>query len=411
MSTAQCNKDEALGKKVVDVIRLFSEHRAKVLSVLLFIVILMNSARYFLKFGTPSSSPGYTDTPVEFWAIRYFLIGLVFLVLASYWRRFRLFELMAFVVLALSSLYALSIAESASVKIAAFHLCLASFLFFTARSMEDEIATHFVGLFTKLLYALAVCFAAFLALQIFLYFATDVLPSHSHANSILVRFGSILDDSLAFGVLLPMFAGLLFYSQEDGFFRSVSLMAVILIAVLTGSLTAMATTAIYTLWLVRLQWRNVALWVLLISLLLASFHWYFIELWSAKSGSIAGHLEGVQLLLGNPEAKLLGNPEAKLQSGGFAESGWILLFKNFGIFALIVMLAFHLYIHLLCSRTLRSAYGNKQYIGSVEGLNFSAFVASFNLPVLMIFPVYFLLAIFSAVLCGVVVKNGIGLKS
>lgn len=101
----------------------------------------------------------------------------------------------------------------------------------------------------------------------------------------------------------------------------------------------------------------------------------------------------------------------QLQSGGFVESGWILLFKNFGIFALTVMLAFHLYIHLLCSRTLRSTYGDKQYIGAVEGLNFSALVASFNLPVLMIFPVYFLLAIFSAVLCGVAGKHGIGLKS
>lgn len=382
--------------------KLIIKHREVIAAVVIFFVIAINSTRYIFKFGAPPSSPGYSDVPIEFWVTRYLLVGLIFLIFVSAWKRLRIFECMTFAVLVLSSTYALTTTESVLIKIAAFHLCLAGLLFLVVRSMKDDIIAGCVGHFTNLLYALVVLFSLFLVLQIFLYFAFDRLPSHSHANSILVRFGSVLDDSLAFGVLLPMFAGLLFYSLEDEFSRSVSLMAVILIAVLTGSLTAMATTAIYTFWLVRTQWRNFAIWVLLISLLLASFHWYFIELWSAKSGSIAGHLEGLQLLTGNPEAQL--------QSGGFAESGWILLFKNFGIFALTVMLAFHLYIHLLCSRTLRSTYCDKQYIGAVEGLNFSALVASFNLPVLMIFPVYFLLAIFSAVLCGVAEKHGIGLK-
>jgi len=384
-------------------IKLLTEHRAKVLSALLFAVILMNSARYIFKFGAPSSSSGYTDTPVEFWIVRYFLVGLVFLVFASYWRRFRLFDLVGFGLLAVSSIYALTITDSALVKIAAFHLCLAGFLFVAARSMEDGVAEQLAWHFTKLLYALAVIFASFLALQIFLYLGFDVLPAHSHRNSILVRFGSVLDDSLAFGVLLPMFAGLLYYGLKDEFLRTFFLISIVLVSVLTGSLTAMATIATYILWLMRRETIKFVLWGCLISLLLASFHWYFIELWSAKSGSIAGHLEGLQLLSGNPEAKI--------QSGGFAESGWILLFVNFGGGALIVMLGFHLYIHLLCSRMLRSAGSCKQYIGAVEGLNFSALVASFNLPVLMIFPVYFLLAIFSAVLCGVAGKHGIGLKS
>lgn len=384
-------------------IRLLSEHRAKVLSALLFMLILMNSARYFFKFGTPSSSSGYTDTPVEFWVARYFLVGLVFLAFVSYSRRFRLFELIAFGVLALSSIYVLTIAESTQIKIAAFHLCLAGVLFVTARSVEDDIAEHLAGHFTKLLYALAAVFALFLALQIFLYFGFDVLPAHSHKNSILVRFGSVLHDSLAFGILLPMFAGLLYYGLKDEFLRTFFLISIVLISVLTGSLTSMAVAVIYILWLMRRETIKFVLWGCLISLLLASFHWYFIELWSAKSESIAGHLDGVQLLLGSADAQF--------QSGGFAESGWILLFKNFGIFALIVMLGFHLYIHLLCSRTLQSADSCKQYIGAVEGLNFSALVASFNLPVLMIFPVYFLLAIFSAVLCGVAGKYGVGFKS
>jgi hypothetical protein len=269
--------------------------------------------------------------------------------------------------------------------------------------MVDSAAVDYAENFIKLLHVLLALFAAFLALQIFLYFWFDILPSHSHKHSILVRFGSVLDDSLAFGVLIPMFAGLIYYGQVDDFLRSVSLVATIFIAVLTGSLTAMATTVIYTFWLMRFQQQKLLSWVLLIALLMVSFHWYFFELWSAKSGSIDGHLEGLQLLSGSLAAKLHGE--------GFAESGWILLFKNFGIFALLTMLGYHTYIQFVCSRMLRLDSKHKQYIGSVEGLNFAAFIASFNLPVLMIFPVYFLLSIFSAVLFGLAGKLGIGYKS
>ena len=380
---------------------IFLKHREGMVAVLMFVVIAINSFRYIFKFGLQSSSSGYSNTPLEFWVIRYLLIGIILLIFVRAWKRIILFEWMAFAVLLLSSIYALKISEYTQVKIAAFHLCLAGFLFLAVRSMKDDVISNYVGYFTKLLYVLLVLFFVFLALQIFLYFLFGNLPSHSYNNSIILRFGSVLDDSLAFGILLPMFAGLLFYSLEDGFSRPVSMMSVILIAILTGSLTAMATTAIYTLWLVRLQRRNFALWFLLISLLLISFHRYFFELWSAKSGSIALHLEGLKLLSGGFAEK----------SGGFAESGWILLLNNFGIFTLLVMLGFHLYIHLLCLRTIRSGYSYKQYIGAVEGLNFSAFVASFNLPVLMIFPIYFLLAIFSAVLCGVAGNYDIRIKS
>lgn len=397
-----CDKDKALAEKEVGVIRFFTEHRPKLLSVLLLIVILMNFARYIFKFGSPSSSLNYSHTPIAFWIIRYCLVALIFLIFASAWKRLRVVEWVGFTVLALSSIYALTETESDLIKIAAFHLSVTSFLFLTIRSMGDGSAAEYVDYFVNLFYGLAIIFALILALQIFLYFAFDVLPSHSHANSILIRFGSIFDDSLAFGILLPMFVGFFFYGIKDDFMRFVGLMAIILISVLTGSLTAMATTAIYTLYLMRVEWRRLLVWGLMLMLLLVAFHWYFLELWSAKLGSIAGHMDGLQIIFGN---------DGGLQGENFAESGWILLFKNFGIFALLVIFGFHLYIHFLCMRTLHSVYGYRQYVGAVEGLNFSAFFASFNLPVLMIFPVYFLLAIFSAILCGVAGGNGVGLKS
>jgi hypothetical protein len=325
------------------------------------------------------------------------------LLFLSGWKRFRLVEWAAFGVLVGSSVYAISITSSALIQIAALHLCLVGLLYPLARSMDDAVAVDYIRNFIKIIYLLTISAAFFLVLQFALYLAFDVIPSHSHKNSILIRFRSILDDSLAFGVLLPMFAGLLYYGLKDSFLKSTCLMIVIFVAVSTGSLTAMATTAIYTLWLVRSRWQYFLAWGVLIALLVFAFRWYFLELWSAKSGSIAGHLEGLPFFSGHPWAKL--------ESGGFAESGWILIFKNFGLLTFLILFCFHIYIQLLCVRMLNAGLDNSQYIGAVEGLNFSAFLASFNLPVLMMFPVYFLLAIFSASLCGMAAKNGIRLKS
>jgi hypothetical protein len=226
---------------------IFLKHRGELVAATIFIVVMINSFRYIFKFGAPSSSPGYSETPIEFWVIRYLLVGLILLIFSSSWKRFRLFEWIAFAVLGLSSIYALTTTSSTLIQIAAFHLCLVGLLFSVIRSIDGASAVDYVSHFTKLLYSLAIAGALFLALQAIFYFAFDVLPSHSHKNSILIRFGSILDDSLAFGVLLPMFAGLFYYGLKDSFLKSISLMAIIFVAVLTGSLTAMATTAIYTL--------------------------------------------------------------------------------------------------------------------------------------------------------------------
>ena len=57
---------------------------------------------------------------------------------------------MAFAVLALSSIYSLATTESALIKIAAFHLCLAGLMFLTVSSMKDDVIAEYVGYFKKL---------------------------------------------------------------------------------------------------------------------------------------------------------------------------------------------------------------------------------------------------------------------
>lgn len=357
----------------------------------------MNAARYIFKFGAASSSPGYSDTPFLFWIVRYLLIGAIFFLFLIDWKRLQPIEWTGFGILVISSAHAANTTNSHLVQIAAFHLLLAAALFAIVRSADREITVSYVSHLTKALTILAISAVVFLIFQLFLYFVFDVLPSHSHKNTILIRFGSILDDSLAFGIFLPMFVGFFFYGLKDDFAKSTILMCTITIAVLTGSLTAMATTALYTIWLLRGKLVLFLAWGLMLALLLFAFRWYFHELFSAKSGSIAGHIGSVSILAGDQGAKL--------ESGGFAESGWVLIIKNFGFPAVFLMLGLHTYVYFLCRRFLKVISHSKRFVGATDGLNFSALVASINLPVIMIFPVYLLLALFSAILLNMAEKS------
>lgn len=373
------------------------KNRGFILSLLVASAVLMNAARYILKFGAASSSPGYSDTPFWFWILRYLLVAAIFFLFLMDWKRFQPIAWTGFGLLAISSAYAVNTANSHLVQIAAFHFCLAAALFAIVRSADIDTTVSYVSHLTKALIILAISAVVFLILQFFLYFVFDVLPSHSHKNTILIRFGSILDDSLAFGILLPMFAGLCFYGLKDDFVKSTTLVCTITIAVLTGSLTAMATTALYTIWLLRGRLVLLLAWGLMLALLLFAFRWYFHELFSAKSGSIAGHIGSVSILAGDQGAKI--------ESGGFAESGWVLIIKNFGVPAFFLMLGLHTYVYFLCRRFLKAISHDKKFVGATDGLNFSALVSSINLPAIMIFPVYLLLALFSAILLNMADKS------
>jgi hypothetical protein len=364
----------------------------RILALLLISVVLLNATRYIFKFGSPGASPGYQETPLLFWAIKYALILGIFTVVALGFNKVRPWHYVTYVAVAIFVALGVHNSDSPQVDIAALYIGLSGLLFVLTRSNGRLASVEQVRYMIKVLWVLAGAALAFLILQIGLYLSMGVLPSHSHANSILIRFGSFLDDSLAFGILLPMFVGLCFYAIRDDAGKMIALLGICMIAVLTGSLTAMAVTALYTVWLLRQNlWRATA-WLGLLSLLVLAFRWQFHELWLAKSGSIAGHVEGFN----NAANNTLGpNP-------GFSESGLLLLFNNFAPPVLAGILLFHVLTFLACRRLLGdlNAPYLRPFAGAVEGLNFSAFVASLNLPVIMIFPVYLLLALFSAIVIG-----------
>jgi hypothetical protein len=369
---------------------------------LILAVVFMNAARYIFKFGAPLSSPGYTSTPLIFWAIKYGLLLAIIGVIAVGVDSSKPRYYFAYGFVLIFTVIGLIETERQLIEIAAFYIGLYGFLFILSRFNSTLSSTATIALLIKGLLLLMLAAVGFLLLQLALYFGMNVMPSHSHTGSMLIRFGSFLDDSLAFGILLPMFAGLCFFTIKSPSERTMALLAVCLCSILSGSMTAMATTSAYTIWLLRRNTREAVAWVCLALLLILTFRWQLHELWLAKSGSIQGHLEGFESL-SQIDDWLDPSP-----SRGFSESGVLLIFNNFSPPVLIGWLVFHVITFVACRRLLASADPDnmRPFVGAVEGLNFSAFIASFNLPVIMIFPVYLLLAIFSAAVLGLNEKIG-----
>ncbi len=372
-----------------------TRERLRDLALILFLlaVILMTAMRYIFKFGAPSSSPGYQETPIIFWMIKYVLVAGVFGTILIGLNKFRLWEWGGFAVLAISAALGAYQSDSRLIQIAALYVIIYGLLFVLARSSGFLARIEQVKNMTKALWVLTVAGVVFLLMQIGLYFTMGILPSHSHPNSLIIRFGSFLDDSLAFGILLPMFAGLCFNVIANEAGKIIVLLVTCMIAVLTGSFTAMATTALFSVWLLRQNRLLAASWLGLIALIILTFRFQFHELWQQKSDSISAHLDGFNGL---------SSSVASAKGGGFAESGYVLVYNNFGLIALVIILIFHGITFFACRRQLvrQASAGLNPFVGAVDGLNFSAAVASLNLPVIMIFPVYLLLALFAAIVIG-----------
>lgn len=372
-----------------------TKERLRDLALILFLlaVILMTAMRYIFKFGAPSSSPGYQETPIIFWMIKYVLVVGVFGTILIGLNKFRLWEWGGFAVLAISAALGAYQSDSRLIQIAALYVIIYGLLFVLARSSGFLARIEQVKNMTKALWVLTVAGVFFLLMQIGLYFTMGILPSHSHPNSLIIRFGSFLDDSLAFGILLPMFAGLCFYAIANEAGKIIFLLVTCMIAVLTGSFTAMATTALFSVWLLRQNRLLAASWSGLIALIILTFRFQLHELWQQKSGSISAHLDGFNGL---------SSSVASAKGGGFTESGYVLVYNNFGLIALVIILIFHGITFFACRRQLvrQTSAGLNPFVGAVDGLNFSAAVASLNLPVIMIFPVYLLLALFAAIVIG-----------
>lgn len=356
-------------------------------------VNLMGGVRYVFRLGEPETSPTYSELPSEYFLFWDVMVGLMALIVLLKTRKLSLNAVVSYGALLAIALGVLLQAESFHVRGAARSIILYGFLFLCIYSNSHWLNERHLARALELLTIIGVSFLVYQYVQ---YVSHGVLPAHSHEGQ-LIRYGSFYDDSLVLGMLLPMFVG--YFLQKFATIHARILTSAIAtsVAVLTGSLTAMAVTAVYIVWSSRRHWY------LLVTLATVYIYSYFqfleqlTELWWFKAESIEGHLEGWQKIENVGLLTLTGL--APLDT--FAESGFLLLLYNFGILVVAIVLVFHVLTLLACHRILRSTnvfeVDTRAMAGATEGLIISVLLGSMNLPIVIIAPVYLFVAILSAI--------------
>ncbi len=368
--------------------------------LLLLAVNLMGTVRYIFRWGEPATSPTYSEVPSAYFLFWDIVIGLMVILVACKTRKLSINYVSIYLLTLIFSLLCLFQVESLYVRGAARNLILYGFFFLFLYSNESWIKISHIN---RAIEFLSVFGLVFLFYQLYQYHFSGVLPTHSHENQ-LIRYGSFYDDSLVLGVLLPMFAGY-FFNKYQNIFSSL-LIAVItcLVAILTGSMTAIGVVFLYVAW--NFRKRYVLLSAFLCSALFLSI--YFIDqinyLWFFKGDSIDSHIEGWNKLKDLGLLTLSGF----YPLDAFAESGFLLLLYNFGAPILIIVVALHVATLLACRVILvRSASSREMqaFAGAAEGLNISVLLASINLPVIIVSPVY----LFVAILSAIVIKESVNM--
>lgn len=355
-------------------------------------VNLMGSVRYIFRFGEPDTSPTYSMPPAEYFLFWNIITALMALIVVSKMRKISVDAAVVYSLLLTIALVCLLQADSFYVRGAARSMVLYGFFFLCIYSNRHWLSARHVSCGLEILAILGLGFLAYQYLQYAWY---GVLPAHSHEGQ-LIRFGSFYDDSLVLGTLIPMFAGYFFYKfPRPGALVLTSALACSIV-VLTGSLTAMAVTALYVAWSLRRHWYMLASFLVLVTLAYINLLEHLVDLWWFKADSIEGHLEGWRKLEELDVLTLSGF----FPLDTFAESGFLLLFYNFGLPGLVIVVSLHLITLRACHRILRrkGEYSDtiRALAGATEGLTVSALLASINLPIMIISPVYLLVAVLSA---------------
>lgn len=372
---------------------------ASKLFVLLFLAVnLRGSLGYIFRFGDPAASPTYSERPVAFFILWNILTWLMLILVAYKVRKLSIKCLAIFLVSLIFSLICLSQAESFNEAEsflftgAARGIILYGFFFLCLYSNGSWVKISHIN---KAIEFMAVFGLGFLFYQIYQNHYFGVLPAHSH-EGLLIRYGSFYDDSLALGILLPMFAGYFFNKYHKSFPSLLTAAIVCLVAILTGSLTAIGINLIYIAWCFRKRYK--LLFFFLCVCLISPI--YFIDqinlVLQFKSGSIEGHLGGWNYF---KDIGLL-NLTGFSAFGNFVESGYILFLSNFGVQILIIVLVFHFATLRACRVILLSSVSSREqhnFTGAAQGLTISVLLANLNLPSIAYPPVYLIVAIFSAI--------------
>lgn len=234
------------------------------------------------------------------------------------------------------------------------------------------------------------------------------LPALGWAGTISVRFGSIWDDPNAFALFLPFLMPFVWKSELRFSFKVIIQAALVATLIFTQSLTGIAALIVSIVFGVffmffidkkRSHFKTFLLFAVVSCVMFAGFKMYvqpseFYETYmELKEGSIEGHKVGFLSLDDADAAHFLGfNPQPH---GKYAETGYINLLLNFGIFYTAGFLILGLTTIWRLAVFIKNNQG-KKYIEIFYGAYFfviAFYAALANLPVEVIFPLNLLLVV------------------
>lgn len=388
----------------------------------LFLINILGVVRYILRWGEPLSSEGYLPTPTYFfWSWDALVLVMVAVVVLNTGleksKKYFLFFLPLLLFACISWIQSTSFYVSGTARA----IILNGVIFSLLASSWEWLSIKSIN---KLIEVVAAFAVFFVVLQICLYYYYDILPTHSNECG-LVRFGSIYNDSLVFGVMLPMFAGYFLRKCSGAFLLFLISFVVVVLSVMTGGMTAMAISLLYIFFVLRAN-RQLGLMLALVLLIcVVIFKDHFIQLMNFKlgygcgspvrhldlkngfdGGSVAGHLIGWSQMGGLSFANLIGITPMNY----YAESGYLSFLYNFGGVVLLLVMVFHIWTVLACRRILKYSTDLqlRAFAGGAEGLTMGILLASVNLPIIIYPPVYLWVVILSAIVIGYASNNNYG---
>lgn len=353
---------------------------------------MMGSVRYVFRWGDPSTSHTYNDAPSSyflFWNVVTVLMAIIALI--NIQKVSKHVVIICFFVLS-GLLVSYLQTNSFYVKGSIHSLILCAFFFIAIYSNSTWIKVEHVN---RAIEFLAVYGIAFIIFQITLYMILGMLPAHSLKGK-LIRLGSYYDDSLVLGIVLPMFAGYFFNKYRKVTQRLITGLLFNLVALGTGSLTAVGVAFLYTFWSYRDRPYLIVIYVVSGLLIIGSLHEQLLSVLTIKSESIGYHLAGFSEIKALNLTSMLGLEPLDI----FVESGFLLILLNLGLPVLLIMIWIHLRTLLETKSFRETGGGLSAFSGATEGITFSILFSSLNLPVIIISPVYLIAAMFSGIVLG-----------
>ncbi|MGG3571856.1 hypothetical protein ABES80_05040 [Bacillus gobiensis] len=252
--------------------------------------------------------------------------------------------------------------------------------------------------------------------QLINYYAFGRLPALGYPNSLSVRFGSIWDDPNGFALIIPFLIPFVIKSSFSIAKKTLLIISLLATLLFTQSITGVFTlimsgliglTVLY-LFDSKARWLKLIVGILFGMIILYSGFKISIEpseFWTSymelKQGSFEGHEAGFLHLENLKPEYLLGFNTEPL--GKYAETGYLNLLLNFGIFYLLAFL----YIGIVTIKRLAEIIENNRGSKHIR-LFYAAFfyvigfyTAMINLPIETVFPLNLIL-----VLCIVLSYTG-----